>query len=63
MEAKQLTDKFIKAAKPKEKRYLIRATNNNAGGLHLRVEPALDGFRDDPRYLDLVTRIGLPELH
>jgi len=30
--------------------------------LRLRVEPALDGLRDDPRYLDLVTRIGLPEL-
>ena len=30
--------------------------------LHLRVEPALDGFRDDPRYLDLVARIGLPEV-
>lgn len=30
--------------------------------LHLRVEPALDGLRDDPRYLDLVTRIGLPEI-
>ncbi len=30
--------------------------------LHLRVEPALDGFRSDPRYLDLVDRIGLPEV-
>jgi len=28
--------------------------------LHLRVEPALDGFRDDPRYRDLVAAIGLP---
>ena len=30
--------------------------------LHLRVEPVLDGFRDDPRYIDLVTRIGLLEI-
>lgn len=30
--------------------------------LHLRVEPALDGFRDDPRYRDLVAAIGLPQV-
>ncbi len=44
--------------------YLEQAFDERKGWLlHLRVEPALDGFRDDPRYLDLVTRIGLPELH
>ena len=30
--------------------------------LHLRVEPTLDGFRDDPRYGDLVAAIGLPDV-
>ena len=28
--------------------------------LHMRVEPVFDGYRGDPRYLDLVQRIGLP---
>ncbi|MCJ7754689.1 MAG: hypothetical protein MUP13_08995, partial [Thermoanaerobaculales bacterium] len=28
--------------------------------LHMQVEPVFDGFRSDPRYLDLVKRIGLP---
>ncbi len=43
-------------------RWLERAFEERKGWLlHLRVEPALDGLREDPRYLDLVTRIGLPE--
>ncbi len=43
--------------------WLERAFDERKGWLlHLRVEPALDGLRDDPRYLDLITRIGLPAL-
>lgn len=43
-------------------RWLERAFEERKGWLlHLRVEPALDGLREDPHYLDLVTRIGLPE--
>lgn len=29
--------------------------------LHLAVEPALDGYRDDPRYRELIDEIGLPD--
>ncbi len=42
--------------------YLEEAYTERKGWLmHIRVEPALDGHRDDPRYLDLVRRIGLPD--
>ncbi|RLE22175.1 MAG: hypothetical protein DRJ65_14455 [Acidobacteria bacterium] len=42
--------------------WLERAFDERKGWLlHLRVEPALDGLRDDPRYLDLIERIGLPD--
>ncbi len=43
--------------------WLERAFDERKGWLlHIRVEPALDGLRDDPRYRDLIDRIGLPEL-
>jgi len=28
--------------------------------IYLAVEPSLDVIRDDPRYLDLLRRVGLP---
>jgi len=43
--------------------YLEQAYKERKGWLlDLRVEPVLNPFRSDPRYLDLVRRIGLPPL-
>lgn len=43
-------------------RWLEKAFEERKGWLlHIRVEPALEDFRDDARYVDLVERIGLPE--
>ena len=40
---------------------LEQAYNERKGWLlHMQVEPVFDGVRDDPRYLDLIHRIGLP---
>jgi tetratricopeptide (TPR) repeat protein len=40
-----------------EKAYAARAT----GVRWLKVETLFDGLRDDPRYVDLVSRVGLPD--
>jgi serine/threonine protein kinase/tetratricopeptide (TPR) repeat protein len=42
--------------------WLEKAYQQHAGGLiNLRVDPAFDSLRSDPRYADLVRRIGFPQ--
>jgi hypothetical protein len=41
--------------------YLERAYEERSGSLiYLKVEPILDPLRSDPRFQDLVRRVGLP---
>ena len=44
--------------------WLQIAINNQDGGIpSLLVDPMLRSLRDDPRYKNLLTKVGLPELH
>jgi hypothetical protein len=41
----------------------IALNNHDTGMLGLLVDPLLRGLHDDPRYKNLLTKLGLPELH
>jgi tetratricopeptide (TPR) repeat protein len=42
-------------------RFLEKAYENRSGIVFLKIEPQLDNIRSDPRYADLLRRIGLPQ--
>jgi hypothetical protein len=42
--------------------WLNKAYDPHAGLIYIKVEPKLDRLRSDPRYADLLRRMGLPQL-
>lgn len=42
-------------------RFLEKAYEDRIGIVLLKVEPELDNIRSDPRYVDLMRRVGLPQ--
>jgi TolB-like protein len=42
-------------------RFLEKAYEDRIGIVFLKVEPQLDNIRSDPRYVDLMRRVGLPQ--